>query len=104
MSAVTAGSSASSETNATAPRGRYAKSEEVQARVVRAAAAVFATSGFHATTFKEIARRAGVSERGLAYHFHTKEALLQAVINDHHQWRSPGVLSASGLSAFAAVL
>src|SRR5437764_14639076 len=104
MSAVTAGSSASSETNATAPRGRYAKSEQVQARVVRAAAEVFATSGFHATTFKEIARRAGVSERGLAYHFHTKEALLEAVMNYHRQSRSLVLLSASGLGAFAAVL
>jgi AcrR family transcriptional regulator len=65
---------------------------------------VFATSGFHATTFKEIARRAGVSERGLPYHFHTKEALLEAVIKDHHQWRSAVVLAASGLGAFAAVL
>src|SRR4051794_15968902 len=104
MSAVTAGSSASSETNATAPRGRYAKSEQVQARVVQAAAEVFATSGFHATTFKEIARRAGVSERGLPYPSPPKEALLEAVINYHRQWGSSMLVSASGLGAFAAVL
>src|SRR3954453_3055880 len=104
MAAMIAGSSASSETTATAPRGRYAKSEEVQARVVRAAAEVFATSGFHATTFKEIARRAGVSERGLAYHFHTKEALLEAVMKYPRQSGSSVLVSASGLGAFAAVL
>ena len=71
---------------------------------MRAAAQVFAGSGFHAATFKEIARRAGVSERGLVYHFPTKEALLEAVMNAHHQWRSSAVLSASGLGSFAAVL
>jgi AcrR family transcriptional regulator len=76
----------------------------VQGRIVRAAAEVFATNGFHASTFKEIARRAGVSERGLVYHFHTKEILLEAVMNEHHQWRSSVVLSASGLGSFAAVL
>lgn len=71
---------------------------------MRAAAQVFAGSGFRAATFKEIARRAGVSERGLVYHFRTKEALLEAVMDEHHQWRSAVVLSASGLASFAAVL
>ncbi|AFR28773.1 TetR/AcrR family transcriptional regulator [Arthrobacter sp. Rue61a] len=86
------------------PRGRYAKSEQVQVRIVRAAAEVFGTIGFHASTFKEIARRAEVSERGLVYHFPTKEALLEAVMNDHHHRRSTVVLSATGLASFAAVL
>lgn len=99
MSSVTSASSIPAS-----PRGRYAKSEHVQGRIVRAAAEVFAASGFHASTFKEIARRAGVSERGLVYHFPTKEALLEAVINDHFQWRSTVVLPASGLASLAAVL
>jgi AcrR family transcriptional regulator len=104
MSSSVAASPTARESPAATPRGRYAKSEQVQGRIVEAAAEVFASSGFHATTFKEIARRAGVSERGLAYHFHTKEALLEAVMNDHHQWRSAVVLAASGLASFAAVL
>ena len=104
MSTATEESSTGQRAQTTAPRGRYAKSEEVQGRIVRAASQVFAGSGFHAATFKEIARRAGVSERGLVYHFPTKEALLEAVMNVHHQWRSAVVLSASGLGSFAAVL
>lgn len=104
MSSATAASSPPHETPVTAPRGRYAKSEQVQGRIVQAAAEVFSTAGFHASTFKEIARRAGVSERGLAYHFHTKEALLEAVMSDHHHRRSAVVLAATGLGAFAAVL
>lgn len=71
---------------------------------MKAAAEAFAASGFNAGTFKEIARRAGVSERGLAYHFHTKEALLEAVMDEHHQRRSAIVTSATGLSSFAAVI
>jgi AcrR family transcriptional regulator len=97
-------SSASQPGQVAASRGRYAKSEEVQKRIVKAAAEVFAVSGFNAGTFKEIAGRAGVSERGVAYHFHTKQALLETVMNDHHQWRSSVVLSASGLGSFAAVI
>jgi AcrR family transcriptional regulator len=104
MSSSVATPQTARQTGATAPRGRYAKSEQVQGRIVQAAAEVFAKNGFHATTFKEIARRAGVSERGLAYHFPTKEALLEAVMNDHHHWRSAVVLAASGLASFAAVL
>ncbi|NQX12145.1 TetR/AcrR family transcriptional regulator [Microbacteriaceae bacterium VKM Ac-2855] len=104
MTVTVAASSTSHARQVAAPRGRYAKSEEVQKRIVKAAAEAFAASGFNAGTFKEIARRAGVSERGLAYHFHTKEALLEAVMNDHHQRRSAVVTSASGLASFAAVI
>jgi AcrR family transcriptional regulator len=104
MSAAVNESSVPKGAQATASRGPYAKSEQVQGRIVRAAAEVFATSGFHASTFKEIARRAGVSERGVVYHFHTKEDLLEAVMNEHHQSRSSVVMSASGLGALAAVL
>lgn len=104
MSSAVAASLPPQESPGTPPRGRYAKSEQVQGRIVQAAAEVFATSGFHATTFKEIARRAGVSERGLVYHFRTKEALLEAVMSHHHQLRSALVLSASGLGSIAAVL
>lgn len=101
---VTAAGSAAPGTARVSTRGRYAKSEEVQRRIVKAAAEAFAASGFNAGTFKEIARRAGVSERGLAYHYRTKEALLEAVIDDHHQRRSAAVTSASGLGSFAAVI
>ena len=104
MSFTVAGSSTPQETPTAVPRGPYAKSEQVQDRIVQAAVGVFATSGFHASTLKEIARRAGVSERGLVYHFRTKEALLEAVMNSHHQRRTAVVLSASGLASFAAVL
>lgn len=61
-------------------RGPYAKTALVRAQIVRAAMEVFAESGFRAGTMKEVAARAGISQRGLVHHFATKEALLQEVL------------------------
>jgi AcrR family transcriptional regulator len=61
-------------------RGPYAKTAAVRGRIVDAAVEVFAESGYWATTMKEIAARAGISQRGLVHHFATKAELLEAVI------------------------
>lgn len=74
-------------------RGPYAKTTLVRQRIIEAAHEVFAESGFWATTMKEIALRAGISQRGLVHHFATKEELLVAVIdvrdNDSAQLMAP---------------
>jgi AcrR family transcriptional regulator len=62
-------------------RGPYAKSSAVRRRIVDAAQEVFAERGYWATTMKEIALRAGISQRGLVHHFAAKEDLLTAVID-----------------------
>ena len=53
--------------------------EERQAAIVKAVRRVFAEKGFHATTTRELAAAAGVSEALLFKHFPTKEALYEAM-------------------------
>ncbi len=69
-------------------RGPYAKTAATRERILEASESVFADSGFGATTMKEVAARAQISERGLVHHFPNKEALLAAVLERHEQ-RTP---------------
>ncbi|GAB3357646.1 TetR/AcrR family transcriptional regulator [Amycolatopsis echigonensis] len=48
--------------------------------IVSAAAAVYGEAGYHGSSLREIAKRAGITHAGLLYHFPTKEALLAAVL------------------------
>ncbi len=49
-------------------------------RLLRAAIRVVATEGLPKLTLEAVARAAGVSKGGLLYHFPTKDALIQALI------------------------
>lgn len=62
------------------PRGPYAKTASVRARIVEACGAVLAETGFHGLTMKDVAVRAGISPRGLVHHFTNKDELLAAVL------------------------
>lgn len=64
----------------TTTRGPYAKTAGVRKRILDAAMEVFAESGYRATTMKEIAERAEISQRGLVHHFANKADLLAAVL------------------------
>ena len=68
------------QSSTSGPRGPYAKTALVRAQIVRAAMEVFAELGFRGGTMKEIAARAGISQRGLVHHFASKEALLTEVL------------------------
>lgn len=48
--------------------------------IIEAAMSVFAEAGYRATTMKEIARRAGITDRGIVHHFSSKEELLLKVL------------------------
>jgi AcrR family transcriptional regulator len=61
-------------------RGPYAKTAQVRRRIVEVALGAFAETGYRATTMKEIALRADISERGIVHHFPTKEDLLLEVL------------------------
>lgn len=52
-----------------------------EARILRAAEAVFARAGFAGATMAEIAARAGVPKSNLHYYFRTKQALYRAVLS-----------------------
>lgn len=54
-------------------------------RLLQAAAVAFADRGFHATTTRDIASRAGLSPAGVYVHFGSKEELLFNVSRAGHQ-------------------
>lgn len=62
---------------------RALQAAETKTKLIDAALAVFSRKGFSASTTKDIARQAGVTD-GLIYHYFTsKEELLWAVIDRH---------------------
>ncbi len=58
---------------------------DTQHRLMEAAADAFADKGFHATTTRDIAARAGLSPAGVYIHFASKEALLFALSERGHE-------------------
>ena len=63
-------------------RGPYAKTAEVRRKILEVCIEAFGSSGFHGATMKDIARRAGISQSGLAHHFPTKADLLIGVLQE----------------------
>ncbi|WP_454295776.1 TetR/AcrR family transcriptional regulator [Salana multivorans] len=61
-------------------RGPYAKSRGTREAILEAALEVFASSGYRAGSVASIAEKIGMTEAGIAYHFPTKVALLDAVL------------------------
>jgi AcrR family transcriptional regulator len=60
-----------------------AKGLETRERIVDVAVRFIARNGARGTSLADIAAEAGVSQAGLLYHFGTKEALLNAVMDRH---------------------
>jgi AcrR family transcriptional regulator len=63
------------------PRRRFRNADESRARILSAAVAEFAVSGYRGASLGSIASRAGMSQSGLLHHFPSKELLLAAVID-----------------------
>jgi AcrR family transcriptional regulator len=60
--------------------GGYLKGRIRREDIIAAARAVYAEAGYHGSSLREIAKRAGITHAGLLYYFPTKEALLAAVL------------------------
>jgi AcrR family transcriptional regulator len=60
--------------------GGYLKGRIRREDILTAAVAVYAEAGYHGSSLREIAKRAGITHAGLLYYFPTKEALLAAVL------------------------
>lgn len=58
-------------------RGR--SGEDTRARIIMAAAELFATHGFEGTTVRAIAQRCEVTDPALYYYFHSKREILNAI-------------------------
>lgn len=57
------------------PKGRIRRED-----ILSAAVAVYGETGYHGSSLREVAKRAGITHAGLLYYFPTKEALLAAVL------------------------
>ena len=60
--------------------GGYLKGRIRREDILAAAVAVYAEAGYHGSSLRETAKRAGITHAGLLYYFPTKEALLAAVL------------------------
>lgn len=64
-------------------RGRQqAKSEATRSRALDAALNLFSEQGFRATTIRQIAEHAGLSVGNVYYHFPSKEAIFERLLQD----------------------
>lgn len=89
--------------------GRGAVRERNEAKILKAAEAVFARKGFSGASTAEIARQAKVPKPNLHYYFRTKEALYAAVLDrileiwlDALDEIRPGVEPAEALARYVA--
>lgn len=69
---------------AAAPATTTQAPQDTAQRLLQAAAEAFADRGFHATTTRDIAARAGLSPAGVYVHFATKEELLYQLSREGH--------------------
>src|SRR3954452_12890746 len=60
---------------------REIKQEQTRARLLEAAAAVFARSGYHGATLAEVAAEAGFTKGAVYSNFESKEALFLALVD-----------------------
>lgn len=60
---------------------RRAQAEATRRKILRAAHDAFVDQGYHSATIAAIARRAGVAPQTVYFTFHTKSALISAVID-----------------------
>ena len=63
-----------------AVEGGYPKGRIRREDILTAAIAVYTEAGYHGSSLREVAKRAGITHAGLLYYFPTKEALLAAVL------------------------
>jgi AcrR family transcriptional regulator len=61
---------------------REVKQEQTRARLLEAAAAVFARRGYHVATLEEVAAEAGFTKGAVYSNFESKEALFLALVDD----------------------
>ena len=73
--------SRSAAASSAAPTRKQSRGDRTRDRILKAAVAEFSRGGYDKTTTREIARRAGVNHGLINYHFHGKDELWQASID-----------------------
>jgi AcrR family transcriptional regulator len=79
------------------------KGEQTQARILDAAYALFMAQGYHGTSMRQIAERAGLTLGGVYTHFASKEEIWKAVLFDRHPYHAilPALRATEGDTAEA---
>ncbi|HRJ57469.1 MAG TPA: helix-turn-helix domain-containing protein [Anaerolineales bacterium] len=74
------------------------KGETTRLAIEDAAVALFIEHGYHATSMRQIADRAGLALGGIYNHFTSKEEIFEAIVLDKHPYKKilPLVLEAQG--------
>ena len=67
--------------------GTLSKGERTSQVIVAAAYDLFLEQGFHATSMRQIAQRAGVALGGIYNHFDSKEQIFETVLLEKHPYR-----------------
>ncbi len=75
------GASMSDESQPVKGGSRRDKAAATRRRILRAAHDAFVENGYHGTTIAAVAQRAGVAAQTVYFTFHTKSALISAVID-----------------------
>ena len=77
------------------------KGEATRLAVEEAAWGLFLEQGYHATSMRQIADRAGLALGGIYNHFSSKEEIFEAIIIDQHPYKKilPLVMAVEGTSA-----
>lgn len=74
------------------------KGETTRLAIEDAAVKLFMEQGYHATSMRQVAERAGLALGGIYNHFSSKEELFEAIIVEKHPYRRilPAILEAQG--------
>ncbi len=83
-------------------RGPYAKTAQRRRQIVDEAYRLFATRGYYASSLRDVAAAAGMSQSNLMHHFPTKEELLLAVLAQRDELGGGDVPCADGDEPFEA--
>lgn len=82
----------------TQPGELESKGERTRSEIVEAAYFLFLERGYHGTSMREIAQRAGIALGSIYNHFASKGEIFEAVLLKHHPYLEiiPAVLEAEG--------
>jgi len=77
---------------------KMTKGEVTRLAIEEAALELFMEQGYHATSMRQIADKAGLALGGIYNHFSSKDEIFEGVIIDKHPYRTilPAILSAEG--------
>lgn len=83
------------------PKEKIKKGEATRLAIETAAIALFMEQGYHATSMRQIADKAGLALGGIYNHFKSKDEIFEAIIIDRHPYRKilPLILEAEGDTA-----